>query len=148
MSAEREHSGVIQYSAYAPQDRSEALEPWPQIPPERSTAVARGTAESWPSSPESRRTTETLERVAEHPYPPALLTGEPFRLPRPPVPVEDQGVRWGAPAAGAAVAESSVPPPNHWPELLDSPPDSAGELVAALRALERLDRLNREQRGE
>ena len=149
-SGEREHFGVIQYSAYAAPEPSESRRPWSQheqMPPEHSPA-RRGTSEPEPSSPESRRDAKPFERLAEHPYTSALLTGKPVPPRWAHAPIEDRGARRDAPAAANTVAESSLPPPNHWPELLEGPVDSTGELMAALRARERLDRLDREQRGE
>lgn len=69
-------------------------------------------------------------------------------MPRQPVSVESLSARQDAGTLGGAVAEPSAPPPNYWPELLDGSPDTADELVGALHTRERLDRLEREQRGQ
>lgn len=118
------------------------------MPREDLPTAARRMEGSWPSPLEPEGYAETFGQIAERTPTPVLPTVKITRMPRPPVSAEGLGVWPDARALGVAVAEPSAPPPNYWPELLSHSPDSADELVAALRMRERLDRLEREQRGQ
>ena len=118
------------------------------MPLEAIPTAAHRMEGSWPPALEPRGYGETSWDTAECAPTPVVPAVEIPPAQRPPVSPEGLHLRPDARALGVAAAEPSTPPPNDWPELLSHSPDSADGLVEALRMRERLDRLEREHRGE
>lgn len=103
-----------------PSRRTELLYPWKEDPP----AV--------PRRPSRQIPLEDLDTLINHSWPPLAKEAEPLKFSP-------------TPRGSEPFEESRACP---WPELPESPPADSTEAQSALRHWERLNRLDREQRGE